>query len=1004
MSDVLGIGSSAVQVYQRALATVSNNVANMATEGYTRQEAVIKDNSPRQVASLYFGTGSRVAHVQRVYDAFVEAGLRASTSDLETQVPLVNYTNRVVDVMGSQVTGLSSALDSFFASARSLSNDAVSIELRSIFLSEADGLADRFRTLSGQFEALDSETREAVTVDVGKINTLASQIAQVNAELSRKSILNRQAPQLLDQRDQLLRELSLVAKVKIREAENGVVDVSLGTTDRQGQIVSGRQAFALEAVFDERGLGSKLVIDPVGRRETLSGISSGNLGGLLAFRNQVLGAAVGELDFLAESVAGQVNATHRLNMTMRGELGGDVFTIDPVYKLDDRAVRGSLTVQWDVIAPGETRIDDIELIYDHEEQRWTARDLATGESTSGVDILRLNGMQIRIAGQAEQGDRMVMEASNRPSTGIRRLLDDPRGVAAAASLRVIEAPGNASGADAVISWQPDLRDELNVRSIASLPISSPWQSQGLAFENSSARPASLLGKIEAGMEQVRLELQTEINQPLDLQILTRDGRHIAGRTLTDTEQAALISPATGFVQGASYSDDYLNSAGDKAGYLDLEVFYGVRAVPAVVEERSGTGELLGDRILPASFESRRIPAQALITGERLIASGALSLNGEGLVGFTPTESPIGADHLADWLQGEVERLGLDEQVRVEAFNELRVGVTELDLDAPLAINGVMIVPAGAVAVVDEVDLARLINLQSEQTGVLADLGDDGALVLRATDGRDIVIQPQDDDLFGETANALAIPAGRFAGQLRFRALDEQASIHLGLGEKGTPGDLARLGFSTGVWIDGAVPEDLIVLSTGSGSGLLSAQFNRVDHEALSALRARDYQVEFTDRAHWKLTDLRTGTVLAERAYDPVTGIHYRGVQISLSRVPEDGDVYRFDGNQDGVGDNAGIVRLAALEKSRQFIPGGRTISESWLDRLNQLGNLSNQASIAQTALQVVHDQAVEARDRVSGVSLDEEAADLIRFQQAYQASTKVIQMANQLFDAIANIR
>jgi flagellar hook-associated protein FlgK len=225
-----------------------------------------------------------------------------------------------------------------------------------------------------------------------------------------------------------------------------------------------------------------------------------------------------------------------------------------------------------------------------------------------------------------------------------------------------------------------------------------------------------------------------------------------------------------------------------------------------------------------------------------------------------------------------------------------------------------------------------------------------------------------------------------------------------LGEKGTPGDLARLGFSTGVWIDGAVPEDLIVLSTGSGSGLLSAQFNRVDHEALSALRARDYQVEFTDRAHWKLTDLRTGTVLAERAYDPVTGIHYRGVQISLSRVPEDGDVYRFDGNQDGVGDNAGIVRLAALEKSRQFIPGGRTISESWLDRLNQLGNLSNQASIAQTALQVVHDQAVEARDRVSGVSLDEEAADLIRFQQAYQASTKVIQMANQLFDAIANIR
>jgi flagellar hook-associated protein FlgK len=128
------------------------------------------------------------------------------------------------------------------------------------------------------------------------------------------------------------------------------------------------------------------------------------------------------------------------------------------------------------------------------------------------------------------------------------------------------------------------------------------------------------------------------------------------------------------------------------------------------------------------------------------------------------------------------------------------------------------------------------------------------------------------------------------------------------------------------------------------------------------------------------------------------------VQISLSRPPAKGDVYTFDGNHDGVGDNAGILKLANLEKSRQFIAGGRTISESWLDRLNVLGNLSNQAKIAQTALEVVHQQAVEARDRVSGVSLDEEAADLIRFQQAYQASAKVIQTANQIFDLVANIR
>ena len=69
-----------------------------------------------------------------------------------------------------------------------------------------------------------------------------------------------------------------------------------------------------------------------------------------------------------------------------------------------------------------------------------------------------------------------------------------------------------------------------------------------------------------------------------------------------------------------------------------------------------------------------------------------------------------------------------------------------------------------------------------------------------------------------------------------------------------------------------------------------------------------------------------------------------------------------------------------------------------------MGNASFQASIAQKALEVVKDQAVQARDKISGVSLDEEAADLIRYQQAYQANAKVMQTASTLFDAILAVR
>ena len=84
--------------------------------------------------------------------------------------------------------------------------------------------------------------------------------------------------------------------------------------------------------------------------------------------------------------------------------------------------------------------------------------------------------------------------------------------------------------------------------------------------------------------------------------------------------------------------------------------------------------------------------------------------------------------------------------------------------------------------------------------------------------------------------------------------------------------------------------------------------------------------------------------------------------------------------------------------------GNKTLSNAYIDHVNEMGNIARQATIAQTALTVVHDQAVSSRDALSGVSLDKEAADLIRYQQAYQSAAKVLQVASQLFDSILQVR
>jgi flagellar hook-associated protein FlgK len=129
---------------------------------------------------------------------------------------------------------------------------------------------------------------------------------------------------------------------------------------------------------------------------------------------------------------------------------------------------------------------------------------------------------------------------------------------------------------------------------------------------------------------------------------------------------------------------------------------------------------------------------------------------------------------------------------------------------------------------------------------------------------------------------------------------------------------------------------------------------------------------------------------------------FQGLSVSFTSVPKVGDRFLLDGNKDGTGNNDNMRALTALE-SAKLIAGTKTVGSAYVDHVNNMGNIARQATIAKDALTVVRDQAVESRDKVSGVNLDEEAANLIRFQQAYQASAKVMQTASQLFDAMLQL-
>jgi flagellar hook-associated protein FlgK len=172
------------------------------------------------------------------------------------------------------------------------------------------------------------------------------------------------------------------------------------------------------------------------------------------------------------------------------------------------------------------------------------------------------------------------------------------------------------------------------------------------------------------------------------------------------------------------------------------------------------------------------------------------------------------------------------------------------------------------------------------------------------------------------------------------------------------------------------------------------------------LRTSPLQIKFDSDTHYTITDIATQTQVASRSFDPTQAelfITYQGLKVGFSSPPKTGDLYTIDGNKDGTGNNENMLAIANLE-SEGVMGGGKTMGAYYIDHVNDMGNIARQAAISQSALQVVYDQAVTARDEVSGVSLDQEAADLIRFQQAYQAAAKILQVASQLFDSVLQVR
>lgn len=198
-------------------------------------------------------------------------------------------------------------------------------------------------------------------------------------------------------------------------------------------------------------------------------------------------------------------------------------------------------------------------------------------------------------------------------------------------------------------------------------------------------------------------------------------------------------------------------------------------------------------------------------------------------------------------------------------------------------------------------------------------------------------------------------------------------------------------------------------NTGRGSISL-ASVNTASQPPLNSAIQHTVTITFTSATTFNVVDTTLGSTLATGStYTAGAAISYNGWSTAISGTPASGDSFTVSTNTGGVGDNRNAVALAALQTTNVLANNSSgsattTYQGAYAQLVSSVGNKTQQMQANSSAQQTLLNNATQTQQQLSGVNLDEEAANLLRYQQAYQAAAKMIQIGSTLFDTILGIR
>ena len=465
MANTLGIGTTALSALQRAISTTGQNIANVNTDGYSRQSVSFSARPAQDIGAGYLGSGVQVTSIDRAYNQFLANDVQQRTASSGYYSLYANAAERVDSMLGDPSTSITQAMDSFFASAEAVANSPTSLPERQVMLSNAETLVQRFDYIVGRVDDVTKEMNSQIAGAVSEINQLAGGIATLNEEIAKVSGRTGGLPNdLLDQRDALIVQLSSLVDTKTVAQDDGSLNVFIG---RGQPLVTGSVTETLASQTDP-DLGSTSIVTlsafVAGSSDVSDFLTGGKLGAALTVTDEVVNPTRRELNLLAVGFAETVNAIQEGGDDLQGVNGTALFTeTEGVVKTapsvdDSTANSGNAAVTFTVTDAKLLTGDSYRV--DYTAAGVNLRNLTTDAVTTlGASPATVDGVQITYTAQvatggagANQGDAFIVDPVFQASRFLEVKIDDPAKIAAASN-------GGAAGNNSNMLAMIELRDQ-----------------------------------------------------------------------------------------------------------------------------------------------------------------------------------------------------------------------------------------------------------------------------------------------------------------------------------------------------------------------------------------------------------------------------------------------------------------------------------------------------------------------------------------------------------------